>query len=51
MNEITKAIQDWILREKKAGRQVDNDRLGQYATLLMRRHNNTPREEFNGLSP
>lgn len=51
MNEITKEIQDWILQEEKAGRPVDIDRINQYASLLMRRHNNTPRVEFNGLSP
>lgn len=51
MNDITQAIQDWLLREEQAGRSVDNDRLSQYAALQIRRHNNTPREEFNGLSP
>lgn len=51
MNEITKEIQDWVLREEMAGRHVDMERLNQYAALLMRRHNNTPRNEFNGLSP
>lgn len=51
MNEIRQAIQDWVLSEEKEGRNVDNDRLSQYAALLMRRHNNTPREDFNGLSP
>ncbi len=51
MNEITKKIQDWILAEEKAGRSVDDNRINQYASLLMRRHNNTPRSEFNGLTP
>ena len=51
MSDIRKEIQDWILAEKKAGRSVDIDRINQYATLLMRRHNNTPRSEFNGLTP
>ncbi len=51
INEITKEIQDWILAEEKAGRNVDINRINQYASLLMRRHNNTPRDEFNGLSP
>ncbi len=51
MKDVTKELQDWILSEEMAGRNVDNERLGQYAELLMRRHNNTPRDEFNGLSP
>ena len=51
MSDIRKEIQDWILAEEKAGRRVDIDRINQYATLLMRRHNNTPRSEFNGLTP
>lgn len=51
MSDIRKEIQDWILAEEKAGRSVDIDRINQYATLLMRRHNNTPRSEFNGLTP
>jgi hypothetical protein len=51
MNKISKEIQDWILREEKAGRSVDIDRINEYASLLMRHHNNSPRDEFNGLSP
>lgn len=51
MSDIQKEIQDWILAEERAGRSVDIDRINQYATLLMRRHNNTPRSEFNGLTP
>ena len=51
MNDIKKEIQDWINAEERAGRSIDENRLNQYIQLLMRRHNNTPREEFNGLSP
>lgn len=51
MNEIKKKIQDWILCEEKAGRSVDIDRINQYASLLISRHNNSPRDDFNGLSP
>ena len=51
MNNITKEIQDWINAEERSGRSIDENRLSQYIQLLMRRHNNTPRDEFNGLTP
>ncbi len=51
MNDIKKEIQDWINAEERAGRSIDENHLNQYIQLLIRRHNNTPREEFNGLSP
>lgn len=52
MDEITKKIiQDWILIEEKAGRSVDIGRINLFANLLMKRHNNAPRDEYNGLSP
>lgn len=51
MNDIRKAIQDWIFTEEKAGQTIDENRLNQYIQLLTRRHNHTPRDEFNGLSP
>ncbi len=50
MNDIRKEILDWILAEEKAGRSVDTYRLDEYLQALMRRHNNTPRNDFNGLS-
>ena len=51
MNNIKKEIQDWITAEERAGRSIDENRLNQYIQLLTRRHNNTPRDEFNGLTP
>ena len=51
MNNITKEIQDWINAEERAGRSIDENLLNQYIQLLTRRHNNTPRDEFNGLTP
>ena len=51
MNNTKKEIQDWINAEERAGRSIDEDRLNQYIQLLTKRHNNTPRDEFNGLSP
>ena len=51
MNDIKKEIQDWINAEERAGRSIDANRLSQYLQLLTRRHNNTPRDEFNGLTP
>lgn len=51
MKDIKKEIQDWIDVEERAGRVVDENRLNQYLQLLMRRRNNMPREDFNGLSP
>lgn len=50
-NEIIKEIQDWINVEERTGRPVDENRLNQYIQLLMRRHNNTPHDDFNDLSP
>lgn len=51
MNNIKKEIQDWINAEVRAGRSIDENRLNQYIQLLMRRYNNTPRSDFNGLTP
>lgn len=51
MNDLKKQIQDWITAEEKAGRNVDINRINQFASLLARQHNNTPRNEFNGLTP
>ena len=51
LNNIKKEIQDWINAEERAGRSIDENRLNQYIQLLTRRHNNTPRDEFNGLTP
>lgn len=51
MNNISKEIQDWIDAEERAGRDIDENQLNKYIQLLTRRHNNTPRNEFNGLSP
>lgn len=51
MSDIRKEIQDWVVAEENAGKTIDIDRLNQYATLLIRQHNNTPRSEFNGLTP
>lgn len=51
MKDIKKEIQEWIDAEERAGRTVDENRLNQFLQLQMRRHNSTPRDEFNGLSP
>lgn len=51
MQEIRKQFQEWIDAEERAGRSVNETRLNQYLRLLMRRHNNAPRADFNGLSP
>lgn len=51
LKDIKKEIQDWIEEEERAGRGVDENRLNQYLQLLMIRRNNTPRDDFNGLSP
>ena len=51
MNHIIKEIQDWILAEERAGRNVDMDRINERLRTVTARHNSTPRSDFNGLSP
>lgn len=51
MNRIIKEIQDWILAEERAGRNVDINRINERMQTLTARHNSTPRSDFNGLSP
>lgn len=51
MNDIRKEIQDWILAEERAGRSVDMNRINERLQMITRRHNSTPRSDFNGLSP
>lgn len=51
MNHIKQEIQDWILAEERAGRNVDMNRINERLQTLTARHNSTPRSDFNGLSP
>ena len=51
MNHIIKEIQDWILAEERAGRNVDMNRINERLQTVTARHNSTPRSDFNGLSP
>ncbi len=51
MNDIKIELQDWILAEEKAGSSVDIKRIDERLQVITRRHNKTPRSEFNGLSP
>ena len=51
MNPIIKEIQDWILAEERAGRNVDMNRINERLQTVTARHNSTPRSDFNGLSP
>lgn len=51
MNQIIKEIQDWILAEERAGRNVDMNSINERMQTLTARHNSTPRSDFNGLSP
>lgn len=51
MNPIIKEIQDWILAEERAGRNVDMNRINERLQTATARHNSTPRSDFNGLSP
>lgn len=50
-DNIKKEIQEWITAEEKAGRHVDINRINEHLQVITRRHNATPRKEFNGLSP
>lgn len=51
MNHIIKEIQNWILAEKRAGRNVGMNRINERLQTMTARHNSTPRSDFNGLSP
>lgn len=51
MNHIIKEIQDWILAEERAGRNVDMNRINERLQTVTARLNSTPRSDFNGLSP
>lgn len=51
MNHIIKEIQDWILAEERAGRNVDMKRINERLQTMTARHNSTPRSDFNGLTP
>lgn len=51
MNHVIKEIQDWILAEERAGRNVDMNRVNERLQTMTARHNSTPRSDFNGLSP
>lgn len=51
INHIIKEIQDWILAEERAGRNVDMNRINERLQIVAARHNSTPRSDFNGLSP
>lgn len=51
MNPIIKEIQDWILAEERAGRNVDINRINERLQTATTLHNSTPRSDFNGLSP
>ena len=50
-NDVRKTIQDWIDAEVRAGRSVDETRLNQFIQVVSKRFNNTPRDEFDGLTP
>lgn len=50
MND-TIEFQDWILAEKRAGRDVDMNRISELLQSVKARLNRTPRNDFNGLSP
>ena len=49
--DIQRQIQEWIFAEQKAGRSVDTNRINEYLQDMMRKHNSSPRAEFNGLTP
>lgn len=51
MQDIQRQIQAWIFTEEKAGRSVDRNRINEYLQDMMRKHNSSPRSEFNGLTP
>lgn len=51
LNPIIKEIQDWILAEERAGRNVDINRINERLQTATALHNSTPRSDFNGLSP
>ena len=51
MDDIRKELQEWIYAEERAGRRVDMNRINERLQIMVQRHNNAPRNDFNGLSP
>lgn len=51
MNHIIKEIQNWILAEERAERNVDINRINERLQTVTARLNSTTRSDFNGLSP
>lgn len=51
MNHIIKEIQNWILAEKRAERNIGMNRINERLQTMTARHNSTPISDFNGLSP
>ncbi len=49
--DIGKELQKWVIAEEAVGRNVDLDRINERLQAIMMRHYNTPRSEFNGLTP
>lgn len=48
--ELREALQAWVAAERKAGRPVTPDRIGEYMRMMIMRQNNAPRADINGLS-
>ena len=44
-------VQEWIHAEEMAGRAPDMKRISDQIKTIMKRHNNTPRKDFRGLTP
>ena len=51
IDDIKEAGRTWCIKEAEAGKSVDFDRFSEQLRIMVNHHNNSPRNEFNGLSP
>lgn len=51
MNDIIKQIHELLNAEEKAVKGIDTDCINERISAMVKRHNNTSRTDFNGLSP
>lgn len=51
MNDIIKQIQELLNAEEKSEKDIDTDRINERLSAMVKRHNNTPCDNNDGLSP
>ena len=51
IDDINEAGRNWTIMEAEAVKSVDFDRFSEQLQIMVNHHNNSPRHEFNDLSP